>query len=69
LQPRRRREAAWTEYDAANPGTIRQLIDTLQSTANLPAAEQCSLIEQTISDWRADRPQLDDMTMVGIQVG
>lgn len=49
--------------------SLRQLIDTLQSSANLPAAEQCSLIEQTISDWRADRPQIDDMTMVGIRVG
>ena len=49
--------------------SLRQLIDTLQSSANLPAVEQCSLIEQTISDWRADHPQLDDMTMVGIRVG
>lgn len=46
----------------------KQLVATLKSLADKPAEKQCQLLEQIISDWRGDTPQLDDMTMVGIRV-
>lgn len=48
---------------------IRNLVNTLVTAADLKTAEeQCSYVEQTVSAWRGDTPQVDDMTLVGIRV-
>ena len=40
----------------------------LVSFADKTADEQRSILEQTITAWRGNTPQIDDMTMVGIRV-
>ncbi len=48
--------------------TSLQLLETLLSIADRPAAEQCPLLEKAILDWRGNIPQVDDMTLVGVRV-
>ena len=45
-----------------------QLMETLLSISPKPLAEQCNLLDRTITQWRNSRPQVDDMTMIGIRV-
>ncbi len=35
---------------------------------SLPVDEQCAHIDSTIAEWRGGRPQVDDMTLIGIRV-
>ena len=48
--------------------TSLQLLDTLLSFADKPAATQCQLLEKAILDWRGKTPQVDDITLVGVRV-
>ncbi|MBO4244568.1 MAG: serine/threonine-protein phosphatase [Bacteroidales bacterium] len=47
---------------------IRNLLALLSSFAQSDTDTQCSLIDKTITDWRGNTPQVDDMTLVGIRV-
>ena len=48
--------------------TSMQLQETLMNVADKPASEQMKIIETTVTNWRGDFPQIDDMTLVGIRV-
>ena len=48
--------------------TSLQLLDTLLSFADKPAATQCQLLEKAILDWRGKTPQVEDITLVGVRV-
>ena len=47
----------------------KNLQTLLVSFADKPADEQCAILDQSISAWRGNTPQIDDMTLVGIRVG
>ncbi|MCR5455127.1 MAG: SpoIIE family protein phosphatase, partial [Bacteroidales bacterium] len=46
----------------------RNLVEFLSSISTLPTNTQYELLDHTISTWQNNRPQLDDMTLVGIRV-
>lgn len=46
----------------------KQLQELLTSVAKLPAAEQCSSLNKTITDWQGNLDQVDDILIVGIRI-
>ena len=48
--------------------SMKTLTAFLQSHYSLPLAEQCRIIDDTITEWRNGRPLIDDMTLVGIRI-
>ncbi len=48
---------------------IRRLMALLSEFADKPIETQRQTLDQTISDWCGNTPQVDDMTLVGIRVG
>lgn len=47
---------------------LNRLVETLVAVAEKPIDEQYQIIDKTLTDWRGDNPQVDDITMVGIRV-
>lgn len=48
---------------------ISNLVAMLVTAAGMDSADQqCQFVDQTISAWRGNYPQVDDMTLVGIRV-
>jgi serine phosphatase RsbU (regulator of sigma subunit) len=47
---------------------IKNLIAFLSEIYMKPFDEQCRLIDEKITDWRNGRPQVDDMTLIGVRV-
>jgi serine phosphatase RsbU (regulator of sigma subunit) len=47
---------------------FRNLVAFLTKISSLPLEKQCRLLKNSISEWQGGRPQVDDMTMVGIRV-
>jgi serine phosphatase RsbU (regulator of sigma subunit) len=46
----------------------KNLLSFLQANSGKPLETQCQLLDQTITQWRNGRQQVDDMTLVGIRV-
>ncbi len=46
----------------------KQLQELLTSIAKLPAAEQCTVLNKTITDWQGNLDQVDDILIVGIRI-
>ena len=47
---------------------LKNLVRLLTSFAEKPVEEQCQILEEKITDWRGNTPQVDDMTLIGIRV-
>ena len=47
---------------------MKNLLTFLSANYTKPLATQRDLLDQTITDWRGERPQVDDMTLIGIKV-
>lgn len=47
---------------------VKNLIDFLTEHYTEPLANQCKLIDERITEWRNGRPQVDDMTLIGVRV-
>jgi serine phosphatase RsbU (regulator of sigma subunit) len=46
----------------------RNLVAFLSENYSKPMDVQCALLDKKITGWRGSRPQVDDMTMIGIRV-
>ena len=47
---------------------VKNLIDFLTEHYDKPLERQCQLIDMRITAWRNGRPQVDDMTLIGVRV-
>ncbi|MBO4373217.1 MAG: SpoIIE family protein phosphatase, partial [Bacteroidales bacterium] len=47
---------------------VKNLIDFLTEHYTEPLANQCKLIDERITEWRNGRPQVDDITLIGVRV-
>lgn len=47
---------------------LKSLIDLLVQIHDKPLATQREILDKTITEWRGDRPQVDDMTLIAIKV-
>jgi serine phosphatase RsbU (regulator of sigma subunit) len=47
---------------------LKNLTKLLINVATKPTDEQSQLLEQSITAWRGNTPQVDDMTLIGIRV-
>ncbi len=47
---------------------VKNLVDFLAENYSKPLSEQRTLIDRRITEWRNGRPQVDDMTLIGVRV-
>ena len=47
---------------------LNNLIEFLMEVYDKPLATQRDLLDKTITEWRGERPQVDDMTLIGVRV-
>ena len=47
---------------------LKSLIDLLVQIHDKPLATQREILDKTITEWRGDRPQVDDMTLIAVRV-
>jgi serine phosphatase RsbU (regulator of sigma subunit) len=46
----------------------KNLVKLLTEISPKPLAEQRDIIDNTITQWRNGRPQVDDITMIGLRI-
>ncbi|WP_418065025.1 PP2C family protein-serine/threonine phosphatase [Salinivirga cyanobacteriivorans] len=47
---------------------IKRLKELFAEISNKPIAEQKQILDNTITSWMGDEPQLDDILMMGIRI-
>ena len=57
-----------TEGELGRRFMSKNLVALLKANADKPLDQQCRLLDECITAWRGSRPQVDDMTMIGIRV-
>ena len=57
-----------TEGELGRRFMSKNLVALLKANADKPLDQQCRLLDECITAWRGIRPQVDDMTMIGIRV-
>ncbi|MBQ4405934.1 MAG: SpoIIE family protein phosphatase [Bacteroidales bacterium] len=57
-----------TEGELGRRFMSKNLVALLKENADKPLDQQCRLLDECITAWRGSRPQVDDMTMIGIRV-
>ena len=57
-----------TEGELGRRFMSKNLVALLKANADKPLDQQCRLLDECITVWRGIRPQVDDMTMIGIRV-
>ncbi len=47
---------------------VKKLRELLHSVSQLPMAEQCQILDETIENWKGDNEQIDDITVLGLRL-
>lgn len=55
-------------YNSVRKFLIKNLVKFLTEIADKPLADQYALLDDTITKWRGNRMQVDDITLIGVRV-